>query len=133
VAYRGIHHLGFAVDDLDEAVETYRRVFGAEVEERAEGEGLRGVNVLVGGGRIELLAADDPETPIARFLARRGPGMHHVAYAVDDIRGEVEALKAKGVEMIDAEPRVGLFGHEIAFVQPDAAHGVLTELVADGQ
>jgi methylmalonyl-CoA/ethylmalonyl-CoA epimerase len=133
VAYRGIHHLGFAVDDLDEAVETYRRVFGAEVEERAEGEGLRGVNVLVGGGRIELLAADDPETPIGKFLARRGPGMHHVAYAVDDIHGEVEALKAKGVEMIDAEPRVGLFGHEIAFLQPDAAHGVLTELVAHGQ
>jgi methylmalonyl-CoA/ethylmalonyl-CoA epimerase len=133
VAYRGIHHLGFAVADLDEAVDTYRRVFGAEVEERAEGEGLRGVNVLVGAGRIELLAADDPETPIGKFLARRGPGMHHVAYAVDDIHGEVEALRAKGVELIDAEPRVGLFGHEIAFLQPDAAHGVLTELVAHGR
>jgi methylmalonyl-CoA/ethylmalonyl-CoA epimerase len=132
VALRGIHHLGFAVENLDEAVATYERVFGAELEERAAGDGLRGANVLVGGDRIELLAADDPETPIGRFLARRGPGMHHVAYAVDDIRGEVEALKAQGVELIDAEPRIGLFGHEIAFLHPDSAHGVLTELVAHG-
>jgi methylmalonyl-CoA/ethylmalonyl-CoA epimerase len=132
VALRGIHHLGFAVENLDEAVATYERVFGAELEERASGDGLRGANVLVGGDRIELLAADDPETPIGRFLARRGPGMHHVAYAVDDIRGEVEALKAQGVELIDAEPRIGLFGHEIAFLHPDSAHGVLTELVAHG-
>jgi methylmalonyl-CoA/ethylmalonyl-CoA epimerase len=132
VALRGIHHLGFAVENLDEAVATYERVFGAELEERAAGDGLRGANVLVGGDRIELLAADDPETPIGRFLARRGPGMHHVAYAVDDIRGEDEALKAQGVELIDAEPRIGLFGHEIAFLHPDSAHGVLTELVAHG-
>jgi methylmalonyl-CoA/ethylmalonyl-CoA epimerase len=132
VALRGIHHLGFAVENLDEAVATYERVFGAELVERAAGDGLRGANVLVGGDRIELLAADDPETPIGRFLARRGPGMHHVAYAVDDIRGEVEALKAQGVELIDAEPRIGLFGHEIAFLHPDSAHGVLTELVAHG-
>jgi methylmalonyl-CoA/ethylmalonyl-CoA epimerase len=132
VALRGIHHLGFAVENLDEAVSTYERLFGAELEGRDEGEGLRAANVLVGGDRIELLAADDPETPIGRFLARRGPGMHHVAYAVDDIRGEVEALKAQGVELIDAEPRIGLFGHEIAFLHPDSAHGVLTELVAHG-
>lgn len=132
MAVRGIHHLGFAVEDLDEAVATYERLFGGEVEERAAGEGLRGANMLVGGDRIELLAADDGESTIGRFLARRGPGMHHIAYAVDDIHGEVEALKAKGVQMIDAEPRVGLFGHEIAFLQPDSAHGVLTELVAHG-
>lgn len=132
MAVRGIHHLGFAVDDLDEAVATYERLFGGTVEERASGEGLRGVNVLVGDGRIELLAADDGESSIGKFLERRGPGMHHIAYAVDDIHGEVEALKAKGVQMIDAEPRVGLFGHEIAFLQPGSAHGVLTELVAHG-
>jgi methylmalonyl-CoA/ethylmalonyl-CoA epimerase len=132
VAPRGIHHLGFAVDDLDEAVATYERLFAAEVERRGAGDGLRGVTVLVGGDRIELLAADDAESPVGRFLARRGPGMHHVAYAVDDIRGELEALRAKGVELIDAAPRVGLFGHEIAFLQPDSAHGVLTELVAHG-
>ena len=129
MAYRGIHHLGFAVDDLDEAVATYERLFGAEVEERASGEGLVGVNVLVGGGRIELLAADDPDTPIGRFLASRGPGMHHIAYAVDDVAAELEALRASGAQTIDEQPRIGLFGHPIAFVQPDSVHGVLTELV----
>jgi methylmalonyl-CoA/ethylmalonyl-CoA epimerase len=132
MAVRAIHHLGFAVEDLDEAVATYERLFGGEVEARAAGEGLRGVNVLVGGDRIELLAADEDEPTIGKFLARRGPGMHHVAYAVDDIHGEVAALKAQGVEMIDVEPRVGLFGHEVAFLQPKSAHGVLTELVAHG-
>src|SRR4051812_26792234 len=108
MAYRGIHHLGFAVEDLDEAVATYVRLYGAEVEASASGEGLRGVNVLVGGDRIELLAADDADTSIGKFLTRRGPGMHHIAYSVDDIQAEVEALKAKGVQMIDAEPRTGL-------------------------
>jgi methylmalonyl-CoA epimerase len=132
MAVRGIHHLGFAVDDLDEAVSTYERLFGAEVEERAEGEGLRGVNVLVGGDRIELLTATDADTPIGKFLSKRGPGMHHIAYTVDDIHGELDALRAAGVALIDEQPRVGLFGHEIAFAQPDAVHGVLTELVAHG-
>jgi methylmalonyl-CoA/ethylmalonyl-CoA epimerase len=132
MAVRGIHHLGFAVDDLDEAVATYERLFGGEVEERASGDGLHGVNVLVGGDRIELLASDDSESAIGKFLVRRGPGMHHVAYAVDDIHGELEALRTKGVQMIDAAQRIGLFGHEIAFLQPESAHGVLTELVAHG-
>jgi methylmalonyl-CoA/ethylmalonyl-CoA epimerase len=132
MAIRGIHHLGFAVNDLDEAVATYERLFGAEIEERAEGEGLLGVNVLVGSDRIELLTAVDDETPIGRFLAKRGPGMHHIAYAVDDIRSELESLRGAGVELIDSEPRVGLFGHEIAFTQPESVHGVLTELVAHG-
>jgi methylmalonyl-CoA/ethylmalonyl-CoA epimerase len=132
VALCGIHHLGFAVEDLDDALGTYERLFGAELEQRATGDGLRGANVLIGGDRIELLAADDPETPIGKFLARRGPGMHHVAFAVEDIHGEVEALKAKGVELIDQQPRMGLFGHQVAFLHPDAAHGVLTELVARG-
>ena len=129
MAYLGIHHLGFAVDDLDEAVATYERLFGATVEERAAGEGLRGANVLVGGGRIELLAADDPDTPIGRFLASRGPGMHHIAYAVGDVASELEALRSTGAQPIDEQPRIGLFGHPIAFVQPDSVHGVLTELV----
>lgn len=132
MGYRGIHHLGFAVDDLDEAVATYERLFGAEVEERATGEGLAGANVLVGGDRIELLAAEDADTPIGRFLASRGPGMHHVAYAVDDIDAELEALRGRGVELIDESPRIGLFGHPIAFARPESIHGVLTELVANG-
>ncbi len=129
MAVRGINHVGLAVDDLDGAVADYERLFGAVVEGRGEGDGLRGVMLRVGGGRVELLASDDVESPIGKFLARRGPGMHHIAYSVDDIRAELRELDARGVDLIDAEPRVGLFGHEIAFAHPDAVHGVLTELV----
>ncbi len=129
MAVRGINHVGLAVDDLERAVATYERLFGATVESRAEGDGLRGVMVRVGGDRIELLASGDQETPVGRFLSRRGPGMHHVAYSSDDIRADLRSLAEQGVELIDAEPRVGLFGHEIAFAQPDSVHGVLTELV----
>jgi methylmalonyl-CoA/ethylmalonyl-CoA epimerase len=132
VSVRGIHHLGFAVEDLDEAVATYERLFGAEVEERDAGEGLRAANVLVGDGRIELLQPENGDSTVGRFLERRGPGMHHIAYEVDDIRGALAALRSQGVELIDEEPRPGLFGHEVAFAQPGATHGVLTELVAHG-
>jgi methylmalonyl-CoA/ethylmalonyl-CoA epimerase len=130
VSYGGIHHLGFAVEDLERAIGEYRRLFGAELEARAEGEGLVAANVLVGSGRIELLEAVDGESAVGKFVARRGPGMHHVAYAVDDIAAEVEALRAGGVELIDQEPRDGLFGHRVAFVHPKSVGGVLTELVA---
>ena len=130
MGYRGIDHVGLAVDDLDEAVASYERLFGAVVEDRAEGEGLRGAMLRLGDARVELLAASEEETPIAKFIARRGPGMHHVAYSVDDIRGALASLADGGVELIDAEPRVGLFGHQIAFAHPGSLHGVLTELVA---
>ena len=130
MAVRGLNHVGLAVDDLDAAVETYERLFGAEVEGRAEGGGLRGAMMRVGGDRIELLHSDDEETPIGRFLARRGPGMHHIAYSVDDIEGDLRALADQGVELIDSAPRAGLFGHAIAFAQPESVRGVLTELVA---
>ena len=130
MAVRGINHVGLAVDDLEAAVETYARLFGAEVERRAEGGGLRGAMLRVGSDRIELLHSEDAETPIGRFLARRGPGMHHIAYSVDDIEGDLRALADEGVELIDAAPRPGLFGHAIAFAQPDSVRGVLTELVA---
>jgi methylmalonyl-CoA/ethylmalonyl-CoA epimerase len=130
VSYRGIHHLGFAVENLDEAVSTYERLLGAELEARDEGEGLRAANVLVGGGRIELLEPQSEDTAIGKFIAKRGPGMHHVAYAVDDIDAELAALRAGGAELIDERPRPGLFGHQIAFAHPESVHGVLTELVA---
>jgi methylmalonyl-CoA/ethylmalonyl-CoA epimerase len=132
VAWRGIHHLGIAVENLDEAVSTYERLFGAELESRDEGEGLRAANVLVGDSRIELLEAQHGDTPIGKFIAKRGPGMHHVAYAVEDIGAELEALRAEGAQLVDEKPRPGLFGHEVAFTHPDAVHGVLTELVAHG-
>jgi methylmalonyl-CoA/ethylmalonyl-CoA epimerase len=131
VTPRGIHHLGMAVDDLDGAVETYRRLFGATVEHRSTvaDQGIDAVSLLVGGDRIELLAPTGDDTPVGRFLAHRGPGMHHVAYEVDDVATALTELSAAGAELVDETPRVGLFGLEVAFVHPDAVHGVLTEVV----
>ena len=128
---RGIHHLGVAVADLDEALETYRRLFGATLEHRSSvaDQGVDALSLLVGGSRIELLAPTDEDSPVGRFLASRGPGMHHVAYAVDDVESALAALAERGVELIDQAPRTGLFGLEVAFVHPDAVHGVLTEVV----
>ena len=131
---RGIHHLGVAVRDLDEAVDTYARLFGGEVEHRAQvsDQGVEAAAMLVGDGRVELLAPLGDETPVGKFLAKRGPGMHHVAYEVDDVQAELDRLSAAGAELIDAEPRQGLFGLQVAFVHPDAVHGVLTEVVSSG-
>ncbi len=128
---RGIHHLGVAVADLDEALETYRRLFGATLEHRSTvaDQGVDALSLLVGGSRIELLSPTAEDSPIGRFLASRGPGMHHVAYAVDDVESALAALADRGVELIDQAPRTGLFGLEVAFVHPDAVHGVLTEVV----
>jgi methylmalonyl-CoA epimerase len=124
-----------AVRDLDEAIETYGRLFGAELEHRdtVSEQGVEAAAVRVGESRIELLAATEEDTPVGRFLARRGPGMHHVAYEVDDLEGELAALDEQGVELIDHEPRRGLYGLRVAFVHPDAADGVLAELVSDGR
>ena len=131
---KGIHHLGVAVDDLDQAVETYRRFFGAQVEhrDRVPDQGVEAAAVLVGDGRVELLAALGEDTPVGRFLARRGPGMHHVAYEVADLAAALDHLAAQGAELIDAEPRPGLFGLEVAFLHPDSVHGVLAEVVSGG-
>jgi methylmalonyl-CoA/ethylmalonyl-CoA epimerase len=132
MAPKGIHHLGIAVADLDEAVSTYERLFGAEVEHRATvaDQGIEAASLRVGTGRVELLASLGEDSPVGRFLAKRGPGMHHVAYEVDDVRAELAQLAGLGAELVDEEPRRGLFGLEVAFVHPDAVHGVLSELVA---
>jgi methylmalonyl-CoA/ethylmalonyl-CoA epimerase len=132
VLARGIHHLGVAVLDLDDALATYERLFGAELEHRASvaEQGVEAAAVLVGDGRVELLAPLGEDTPVGKFLASRGPGMHHVAYEVADVRTELDRLTAAGAELIDAEPRQGLFGLQVAFVHPDAVHGVLTEVVS---
>lgn len=131
---RGIHHLGVAVADLDEAVATYEGLFGAEVEhrERVDDQGIEAAALLVGGSRVELLSALGEDTPVGRFIASRGPGMHHVAYEVQDIRDALARLAEQGAELIDSEPRQGLFGLEVAFVHPDSVHGVLSEVVARG-
>jgi methylmalonyl-CoA/ethylmalonyl-CoA epimerase len=129
---RGIHHLGVAVHDLDEALDTYTRLLGGELEHRetlAE-QGVEALAVRVGGSRVELLAALGTDTPVGRFLDRRGEGMHHVAYEVEDVGDALAELVAAGAELIDEEPRRGLFGLQVAFVHPDAVHGVLSEVVS---
>ena len=134
MSVRAIHHLGVAVEDLDEAIETYERLFGATVEHRdTVGEqGVEAASLLVGEGRVELLRSLGADTPVGKFVAKRGPGMHHVAFEVEDVRAELDALAAAGVELVDTEPRRGLFGLQVAFLHPDAAHGVLCELVTHG-
>ena len=131
---RGIHHLGVAVESLDDAIATYERLFGATVEHRdaLEEQGVEAVSLLVGDGRVELLEPTGEDTPVGRFLARRGPGMHHIALASPDLEGTLRELAAAGAELIDQHPRRGLFGSEVAFVHPGAVHGVLTEVVSSG-
>jgi methylmalonyl-CoA/ethylmalonyl-CoA epimerase len=131
---RGIHHLGVAVNDLDEAIATYEQLFHARLEHREplREQGVEAASMLVGDGRVELVTPTGDDTPVARFLARRGPGMHHVALSTDDLRAALDELESRGVQLIDHVPRQGLFGLEVAFVHPDSVHGVLTEVVASG-
>jgi methylmalonyl-CoA/ethylmalonyl-CoA epimerase len=128
-----IHHVGMAVEDLDEAVGTYERLFGGRVEHRGtlEDQGVDAVSLRLGEGRVELMASLGAETPVGKFLAKRGPGMHHVAYEVADLPAALRDLADGGAELIDQTPRQGLFGLEVAFVHPDSAHGVLSELVTE--
>src|SRR4051794_19827562 len=123
-----------AVVDLDEAVATYQRLLGAQPEPRelVPDQGVEAASLRVGSGRVELLASLGEETPVGKFLAKRGPGMHHVAYEVEDVGQALGELSANGAELIDKRPRRGMFGLEVAFVQPDSMHGVLAEIVSDG-
>jgi methylmalonyl-CoA/ethylmalonyl-CoA epimerase len=129
---RSVHHVGIAVTDLDAAVSTYTVLLGGTLEHRdlVLEHGVDAASVLLGDSRIELLAPTGEDTPVGRFLAKRGPGMHHIAYEVDDVSSALAELAAAGTELIDSSPRMGLFGLEVAFVHPDAVHGVLTEVVA---
>jgi len=128
-----IHHLGIAVDDLEAAISRWTALFGATLErrERVEDQGVEAASLSVGGSRIELLAPLGDETPVGRFLAKRGPGMHHVAFETDDVAAELVRLRADGVELIDETPRLGMFGPQVAFVHPDATGGVLAEFVGN--
>ena len=130
----GIHHLGVAVEDLEEALATYERLFGAEVEHRAtvDVQGVRAASLRIGAGRVELLEPLGEDTPVGRFMAKRGPGMHHVAYEVADVRATLADLADAGADLIDHVPREGLFGLEVAFVHPDSVHGVLSEVISTG-
>jgi methylmalonyl-CoA/ethylmalonyl-CoA epimerase len=128
-----IHHVGVAVHDLEEAFDTYARLFGAELEHRETlaSQGAEAIAVKVGDSRVELLGPLGGDTPVGRFLTRRGPGMHHVAYWVDDVAATVAELAREGAQLIDEEPRRGLYGLQVAFVHPDSVHGVLTEVVSE--
>ena len=129
----GIHHLGIAVTDLAAACDRYTRLLGGSVEarERLIDQGVEAVSVLIGCSRVELMAPLAEDTPVGRFLARRGEGIHHVAYAVPDIRAELARIGAEGGTLIDTEPRHGLYG-AVAFLHFESFAGVLTELVERG-
>jgi methylmalonyl-CoA epimerase len=131
---RGIHHLGVAVDDLDAAIDRYASLFGATVEHRERGDeqGVEAASLRIGASRLELLEPLGPDTPVGKFRAKRGPGMHHVAFEVDDVAAELERLRSQGAQLIDEAPRRGLFGLQVAFVHPEATGGVLAEFVGDG-
>ena len=126
-----IHHVGVAVADLDESIRIYQSALGAELVHRAsnEREGLEAAFLKVGDGEVELMAPLREDSPVGKFLAKRGPGLHHVAYAVADIDKALAGARASGVELIDSEPRIGMHGTRIAFLHPKSVGGVLTELV----
>jgi methylmalonyl-CoA/ethylmalonyl-CoA epimerase len=129
-----IDHVGIAVLDLDAAVEEYRDAFGLEPvhRERVEDQGVEEVLFAVGTSYIQLLAATGPDTPVGKYLARRGEGIHHVGYRVDDLRAVLAALKAAGVPLVDQEPRPGSRGTTVAFAHPKGFRGALVELVQEG-
>ena len=133
MAINRVHHIGIAVDDLDAAVLVYGELFGASLEHREtlEEQGVIAASLRTGESRIELLSALGPETPVGKFLAKRGPGLHHLAFQVDDLEAELRRLRAEGAQLIDQTPRRGLFGLQVAFVHPEATGGVLAELVSD--
>jgi methylmalonyl-CoA/ethylmalonyl-CoA epimerase len=126
-----IDHVGIAVSDLGEAVERYRRTFGLEPvhRERMDDQGVEEVLFAVGESFVQLLGALGPDTPVGRFLGKRGPGLHHVGYRVASVADALEHLRAEGVGLIDEAPRPGSRGTTIAFVQPKDTGGVLVELV----
>jgi methylmalonyl-CoA epimerase len=126
-----IHHVGVAVTDLDESIRLYTSALGAELVHRAtnEKEGLEAAFLRVGDGEIELMAALRDDSPVGKFMARRGPGLHHVAYGVTDIDRSLAEAREAGLELIDSVPRIGMHGTRIAFVHPKSLEGVLTEFV----
>ncbi len=126
-----IYHLGYAVEDIDAASRFYSENFGVEPGETelVEEQGVVATTFRVGESMIELVQPTRPDSPVGRFLERRGEGVHHVAYEVEDIEAALRELKRSGVELVDEEPRVGAGGTRVAFVHPKSAFGVLTELV----
>ena len=132
-ALTAIDHVGIAVDDLEAAVEHYGRTLGVKpvLRERVVDQGVEEVLFAAGGSYIQLLGALGPDTPVGRSLKRRGPGVHHVAYRVDDVAAALEHLRAEGARLVDETPRPGSRDTLIAFVHPASMGGVLVELVQE--
>jgi len=130
-----IDHIGVATDDLDGALALYEKTLGMPLAQRetVESQGVEAVLLDVGDGHVELLRPLAPNTPVGKYLAKKGPGLHHVAYAVADIDQTLGDLKDAGVELIDSEPRKGIRDSRVAFVHPRSTGGVLTEIVQPGE
>jgi methylmalonyl-CoA/ethylmalonyl-CoA epimerase len=126
-----IDHIGVAVEDLDAALALYAEVLGMPVvhRETVTEQGVEAILLDVGENHVELLAPLGADTPVGRFLAKKGPGLHHVAYQVTDIEATLSALKAAGTRLIDETPRIGIRNSRVAFVHPASTGGVLTEIV----
>ena len=126
-----IDHIGVAVEDIYAAIALYGESFEMELAHRetVESQGVEAVLLDVGDGHVELLAPLGPDTPVGKYLAKNGPGLHHVAYAVDDIDAALEKIATAGIQLIDSEPRVGIRDSRVAFLHPRSTGGVLTEIV----
>ena len=131
LVFSRIDHIGVAVEEIEPALELYRDSFKLEVAHRevVQEQGVEAVLLDVGENHVELLAPLGPDTPVGKFLAKQGPGLHHVAYQVTDIEATLEELKQAGLQLIDQQPRTGIRGSRVAFMHPRASAGVLTEIV----
>ena len=126
-----VDHIGVAVEDLDAAIALHEEAYGMAVAHRevVEAQGVEAVLLDVGENHVELLRPLDGETPVGRFLSKRGPGLHHVAYQVSDVQAALDTLRERGLRLIDETPRTGIRGSRVAFLHPESSGGVLTEIV----
>jgi methylmalonyl-CoA epimerase len=126
-----VDHIGVAVEDLDAAIALHEQTYGMAVAHRevVEEQGVEAVLLDVGENHVELLRPLNGETPVGRFLSKRGPGLHHVAYQVTDVQATLDTLRDRGLRLIDEAPRTGIRGSRVAFLHPDSSGGVLTEIV----
>jgi|SRR5687768_6145632 methylmalonyl-CoA/ethylmalonyl-CoA epimerase len=123
-----IAHVGIAVDALDRILPFYRDLLGLPEEPLDDADGARIAGLRAGDSLVELLEAETPESPIGKFVAKRGPGIHHICFAVDDLNATLERCRRAGVRLIDDTPRLGAEGKHIAFLHPSSTGGVLVEL-----